>query len=249
MVIPPSCVQSVEMRVSQSGLVGRNCCQTIISASPQSSQKGVASHRKGARNRPCLQLARKRPSAIDWSSARWARWPELRWHLPLAVFELGKQLVYGRVALAIFLDDGLTKLRDSTVFRTTAVPPGDKSRLPCAGRTDSDFLRLSRSTPVQSVNPQTPSKPRARLNNPNISTKYQHHGRRNIAHTGSFLSLPTTFLHSLLLSLQIHIVPPKANIASISAEIFACHTCHLSESPIHPGHTRRNMGGHLEGCS
>lgn len=70
MVIPPSCVQSVEMRVSQSGLVGRNCCQTIISASPQSSQKGVASHWKGARNRPCLQLARKRPSAINWSFAR-----------------------------------------------------------------------------------------------------------------------------------------------------------------------------------
>lgn len=150
MVIAPSCVQSVEMRVSQSGLVGRNCCQTIISASPQSGQKGVASHRKGARNRPCLQLARTRPSALNWSSTWWARWPELRWHLPLAVFELGKQLVSGRVALAIFLDDGLTRLRDSTVFRTTAVPPGDNSRLPCAGRTDSDFLQTipEHATPV-----------------------------------------------------------------------------------------------------
>lgn len=43
-------------------------------------------------------------------------WPELHWHLPLAVFGLGKQL-FGRVALVIFLDDGttgLTRYRDST---------------------------------------------------------------------------------------------------------------------------------------
>lgn len=95
MVIPPSCVQSVEMRDSQLGLVGRNCCQTIISASPQSNQKGVASHRKGAKNRPCLQLAQSRPSAINWSSARLEGGLSFHWHLPLAVFGLGKQLFDG----------------------------------------------------------------------------------------------------------------------------------------------------------
>lgn len=41
-------------------------------------------------------------------------WPELHWHLPLAVFGLGKQLFDGRLALVIFLDDGLTRYRDST---------------------------------------------------------------------------------------------------------------------------------------
>lgn len=138
MVIPPSCVQSVEMRDSQLGLVGRNCCQTIISASPQSSQKGVASHRKGARNRPCLRLARTRPSAINWSSARLEGGLSFHWHLPLAVFGLGKQLFGARVALAIFLDDGLTKISRQHHIRA----PGDNIQSPCAGRTDSNQTDL-----------------------------------------------------------------------------------------------------------
>ena len=138
MVIPPSCVQSVEMRDSQLGLVGRNCCQTIISASPQSNQKGVASHRKGAKNRPCLQLAQSRPSAINWSSARLEGGLSFHWHLPLAVFGLGKQLFDGRVALAIFLVDGRKISRQHHICAH-----GDNIQLPCAGRTDPNPPGLS----------------------------------------------------------------------------------------------------------
>lgn len=162
-MIPPSCVQSVEMRVSQSGLVGRNCCQTIISASPQSSQKGVASHWKGARNRPYLQLARTRPSAINWSSAWWEGGLSFAGTSP-GSFRAGEAARLRKSRASNFSGRRPHQTsRQHRIWHCSRAPLSDVSRLPGDGRTDSDLLRLSRSTRIQSVNPQTPCKPSARL--------------------------------------------------------------------------------------
>lgn len=125
--------------------------------------------------------------------------------------------------------------------------PGDNVQLPCAGRTDSDPPGFSRGlcSPVFELSDCV----KDAAQTPIASIENRQHGWRNVAHAGGFVLPPSTVRLNNVLAVQVHIALHEANITAFPSEIFARRTCNLSESPLHPGHTRRNLGGHSEGCT
>lgn len=157
-------------------------------------------------------------------------WPELHWHLPWQFSGWGSSSSTKTRA------SNFSGRRPHQISRRHHISaPVTTFRLPCASRTESDTPHLSCGTrcPVCKLSACVNDT----LQTPSVSIENRQHGWRNVAHTGGFFFPPSTGLPNISLAIQIHISLHEANIATISPEIFACRTCHLSESPLHPGHT------------